>query len=175
MAKVAFHQPPLDEGEADSVRKSAEHLLRHTKDGSPVILAGSGTFNIPAGALSKRESSSGRRSDTGQTDGLVEIPATMVKFFADILKVMAAGYGVTAIRQDAELTTVQAAEILKVSRPFLVKCLEDGEIPHRKVGSHRRIRLDDVLAYKEAIDGKRRAVLDELVADAQEHNMGYDR
>jgi excisionase family DNA binding protein len=86
---------------------------------------------------------------------------------------MAAGRGVTIIPENAELTTVQAAEVLNVSRPFLIKLLEEEKIPYRKVGKHRRIRMEDVMAYKSAIDQEREAVLDQLVAEAQEQDMGY--
>lgn len=79
----------------------------------------------------------------------------------------------TIIPQNAELTTVQAADILNVSRPFLIKLLDKGTIPHRKVGKHRRILIEDVINYKQKIDSEREAILDELVADAQENDMGY--
>ena len=87
---------------------------------------------------------------------------------------MAAGQGMTLIPETAELTTVQAAEILNVSRPFLVKLLEEGKIPHRKVGRHRRVRMEDVMNYKNAIDQEREKVLDQLVREAQEQDMGYE-
>jgi excisionase family DNA binding protein len=92
----------------------------------------------------------------------------------DILGAMASGQGVTLIPEDAELTTVQAADILHVSRPFLIKLLDEGKIPYRKVGKHRRIRMEDIMNYKRAIDQQREAVLDQLVAEAQEQDMGYD-
>lgn len=69
---------------------------------------------------------------------------------------------------------MQASDILNVSRPFLIKLLEDGQIPYRKVGKHRRIRMEDVMNYKQAIDRERESVLDQLVADAQEQGMGYE-
>ena len=103
----------------------------------------------------------------------IELPAGAVALLMDILEAMAAGRGVTIIPENAELTTVQAAAVLNVSRPFLIKLLEDGRIPYRTVGKHRRVRMEDVMAYKAAIDREREAVLDQLAAEAQEQDMGY--
>ncbi|MBV8883522.1 MAG: helix-turn-helix domain-containing protein [Chroococcidiopsidaceae cyanobacterium CP_BM_RX_35] len=103
----------------------------------------------------------------------LELPAGAVALLMDILEVMATGRGVTIIPENAELTTVEAASVLNVSRPFLIKLLEQGQIPCRKVGKHRRIRMEDVMAYKAQIDGEREAILDELVAEAQAEDMGY--
>jgi len=104
----------------------------------------------------------------------IELPAGAVTLLMDILGAMASGQGITLIPEDAELTTVQAADILHVSRPFLIGLLDESKIPYRKVGKHRRIRGEDVMNYKRAIDQEREAVLDQLVADAQEQKMGYD-
>ena len=104
----------------------------------------------------------------------IELPAGAVTLLLDILGAMASGQGVTIIPEDAELTTVQAADILHVSRPFLIKLLDEGKIPYRRVGKHRRIRMEDVMNYKRATDQQREAVLDQLVADAQEQDMGYE-
>lgn len=106
-------------------------------------------------------------------DEPLELPTGAVELLMDILEAMAAGRGVTLIPENAELTTVQAAEILNVSRPFLIRLLDEGQIPHRKVGKHRRIRMEDVMAYKARIDSDREAVLDQLAAEAQELDMGY--
>ncbi len=87
---------------------------------------------------------------------------------------MAAGKGVALVPLDAELTTVQAAEVLNVSRPYLLKLLDQKAIPHRKVGTHRRIRMEDVMNYKNAIDREREKVLEQLTQEAQALDMGYD-
>ena len=103
----------------------------------------------------------------------IELPAGVVDLLMHVLEAMAAGQGVTLIPQSAELTTVQAADVLNVSRPFLIKLLDQKAIPHRKVGRHRRIRMEDVMAYKDAIDREREQVLDQLTRDAQAQDMGY--
>lgn len=103
----------------------------------------------------------------------LELPAGAVALLMDILEAMAAGRGVSIIPENAELTTVQAAAILNVSRPFFIKLLADGSLPYRKVGKHRRILMEDVMAYKSRIDREREAVLDKLAAEAQETDMGY--
>ena len=103
----------------------------------------------------------------------VKLPAPVGALLLEILEDMAAGTSVAVLRRDAELTTQQAADVLNVSRPFLVGLLERGTLPFRKVGTHRRVRIDDVLRYKNEVDAARRRALDELVADAQELDMGY--
>ena len=108
-------------------------------------------------------------------EGPLELPASAVALLVDVLDAMAAGYGVTIIPEAAELSTIEAAGVLNVSRPFLIKLLDEGALPYRKVGKHRRVRREDVLDYKMKVDREREAVLDRLVADAQEQDMGYGR
>ncbi len=111
--------------------------------------------------------------DDGKEQEVV-LPAATFHLLVDILSQMAQGNAVTIVPIHAELTTQEAADILNVSRPFLIKLIESQEIPCRKVGRHRRIRFADLMDYKQKTDSQRTQALDELAAQAQELNMGYE-
>ena len=151
MNKIAHPRRPT-EAEADLARRAAGRLAARVADGTPLRLRLEG--DAPEEAL--------------------ELPPSAVALLRDALEALAAGRGVAVVVQEAELTTVEAAEVLGVSRPYLIRLLEERRIPHRKVGRHRRVRADDVMAYKAAIDAEREAVLDRLAAEAQAQGMGYD-
>jgi excisionase family DNA binding protein len=111
-----------------------------------------------------------RKGTHGET---IVLPPNALHLLTRILSQMAAGNAVELISVETELTTQQAADLLKVSRPFLVTLLEDQKIPFRYVGTRRRILAKDILAYKAEIDKKRLAVLADLANEAQKNNMGY--
>src|SRR6476646_3342028 len=97
----------------------------------------------------------------------VAVPREAFELFLEILGQMANGNAVTIVPVHAELTTQQAADLLNVSRPFLIGLLDEGKIPSRKVGSHRRVKAADLAAYQQRDAAERKNVLDELTAEAE--------
>ena len=102
---------------------------------------------------------------------IVTIPESAFHLFLQLLSELSRGHGVTVMAHPAELTTQQAADLLNVSRPYLIKRLEAGDIPFRLTGTHRRVRFDDLMTYKHRVDEKRREALDELAALSQDLNL----
>jgi len=109
----------------------------------------------------------------GEPGAQEALPMTAARLLVKILSEIAKGNAVTVVPLKPELTTQEASELLNVSRPHLIKLLERGEMPFHKVGTHRRIRLADVLAYKRKALEERKAVLREMVALNQEMGL-YD-
>ncbi len=130
-------------------------------------------------ALSKYVQSSAETQQIGIFDAKgaahpIHVPISALHLLLEALTEIGEGNAVSIISIHAELTTQEAADVLNVSRPFLVNLLERGELPFHKIGTHRRIRYQDVIAYKERIDTKRRKALDDLAEQAQALNMGYE-
>jgi excisionase family DNA binding protein len=104
----------------------------------------------------------------GKNLSVGELPPIIALLLMDALKETEAGHALTLVSVETEITTVQAASILNVSRPFLIGMIDKGILPARMVGNQRRLPLKDVLVYKADNRAKRRAVLSELVALDQE-------
>lgn len=103
----------------------------------------------------------------------MEIPESAFQALKLVVQGMARGQTMALVPHGKKLTTQEAAELLHVSRPHLVKLLDAGVIDHYKVGSHRRVRIEDVLAYREARAGRRRDKLDELTRLSEELEGDY--
>lgn len=104
-------------------------------------------------------------------DGEIEVPVQALRMLVVILNNMAAGNAVSLVPIHAELTTQQTADFLSVSRPHVVDLLERGELPHHKVGTHRRAYFRDLMAFKNAQLVQSKARLTELARDAQEQGF----
>ncbi|UCH26326.1 MAG: helix-turn-helix domain-containing protein [Trueperaceae bacterium] len=151
-ARAATQTTIPNERECDLARQASRQLAPHLASGEPLTLylgpdAAAETLTIPAPAL---------------------------QLLQQILQQMATGHAITLTPLQAELTTQQAADLLNVSRPYLVGLLEEGKIPHRKVGSHRRVLSRDVLDYRARFEAQRQEVLRELAKQAQELELGYE-
>jgi excisionase family DNA binding protein len=102
-----------------------------------------------------------------------DLPDSVLMLVRQILTEMAQGHAVSLSALPKELSTQQAATVLGVSRPFVIKLMDEGQLAYRKVGSHRRVMLDEVMVYMEGTRVKRLAGLAELTAEAQELGLGY--
>jgi excisionase family DNA binding protein len=144
------HEPGADES-----RLAREALVRvrrvlddHPRDGEPVQLT------LEAGKET------------------VTVPRVVLDLLVRVLANLAAGQGVTLVPAHAELTTQQAADLLNVSRPYLIKLLDEQKIDYRTVGTHRRITASSLMDYKARDDAERRRAAAELAAMTRE--MGFD-
>lgn len=112
-------------------------------------------------------------TDEGDAETQVVIPAVAFRFIVDVLAELANGNAITVAPVHAELTTQQAADLMNVSRPYLIKLLDEGRLPFRRVGNRRKIHLVDVLDHKRRDDTRRQHVLDELTREAEDLGL-YD-
>ena len=110
------------------------------------------------------------------TDGshpTVELPPAALKLIAQLLGAMSEGRPVTLMPAKQELSTVEAANFLNVSRPFVIKELEEGRLPYRKVGSHRRIAIEDLVAYAREMRKRQEHALERMAENARELGLDY--
>ena len=103
----------------------------------------------------------------------VDLPRKAIRIIIDVLVELAKGNAVTVVPVQAELTTQQAADILNVSRPYLVGLLDEGKIPHRMVGNRRKVPLPDLLECKRVDDAYRRDIARQLTEEAQRRGLEY--
>ncbi|MBH8551304.1 excisionase family DNA-binding protein [Nostocaceae cyanobacterium CENA357] len=101
----------------------------------------------------------------------ITIPDSVYQVLRQAVHAMALGKAISIVPQERELTTQQAAEFLNVSRPYLIKLLEQGEIPYVMVGTHRRVRFEDLVKYKKQRDSKRSQLLQQLIEMSEEAGL----
>lgn len=106
-------------------------------------------------------------------DAEITIPSEIFHFIVDVLSAVSRGEPITLLPQEAELTTQEAADLLNVSRPYLVKLLDERIIPSRKVGVYRRVKAHDVMQYKQTERQRQEKILDALTKEAQDLDLGY--
>jgi excisionase family DNA binding protein len=109
----------------------------------------------------------------GHSREVIDLPTSAMKLLLRILTEMGKGNAVTLMPIHAQLTTQQAAELLGVSRPFVVKELKSGKLNYQMAGTHRRIQYSDLMEYKAKMRQEHDSAMDELVKQAQELGMGY--
>lgn len=107
-------------------------------------------------------------TQAGREVTMLDVPASAIPLITAVLRELGAGKAVTVLGDDAEITTQEAADLLNVSRPYLVGLIEKGELPARKIGPRRRLLLADVLRYRTETKAKRREALRDLAALDQE-------
>ena len=138
--------PPADEVAREAARRSAQRL-RHMQEGAELII----------------------RTPSGEVEPL---PRDVARVVASLLDEVGRGSAVALVTEAEEVSTSTAAQFLGVSRPHVVKLADSGLLPCRMAGSHRRIRLTDVVEYKRTVD-RRHAFLDELMAESEDLGL-YD-
>jgi len=139
------------------------------------------TLEIRPGSVDHRDlaimerSLARKRGKTARLTGFdghnIEIPSDLVEALLLIVHQLQTGNGVSIAALRAEVTTAEAADLLNVSRPFVIKLLESGAMPFRKVGTHRRVRLIDVLEYRDRQDAVANAALNDMVRQAERHGL----
>jgi excisionase family DNA binding protein len=107
----------------------------------------------------------------GPHDERIALPDSVYRILREVVERLRRGESVSILSADEELTTRQAADALNVSRPYLVRLLDTGQIPCHRVGTHRRVRREDLEHYRLERDQRRRANLHTMVREAEEHGL----
>ena len=117
--------------------------------------------------------SSGHATLTGPDGTRLDLPGEVFEVLREVVAALSQGLAITVAPHQTVLSTSEAAQLLGVSRPTLVRLLESGEMPFDKPGRHRRVRLADLLAYQQRSRRGRAALLDQMVADSEDAGL-YD-
>lgn len=148
-------------------------IRRTTKEDQKIALSSLQGFQVVSQRI-KSLRNQGVKIKIQETGEFITIPKKALILLSAIIQNMAEGKTISIVPSNSEVSTQQAADMLNVSRPHLVKLLETKKIPFKKTGSHRRILLKDILEYKEQLAKQREAQLDFLSNQAQDLNLGYE-
>ncbi len=124
-------------------------------------------------ALRQRGKGAQRLQLVSHSGDRMAIPDAVLRALARVAQEMAKGNGVAVVPVHHELTTHEAAALLHVSRPQLIRMLDEGRLPHRRVGTHRRVRFDDVIAYRDREEARREALLARIARESQELGLEF--
>lgn len=103
----------------------------------------------------------------------VDVPPAALKLIGQLLGALSEGRPITIVPSDQEFSTVEAAHFLNVSRPFVIKEIESGRLPHRMVGTHRRVAFEDLIAYARKMRERQEAALERLAENSRELGLDY--
>ena len=144
----------------DRTAKQAEDAVMHLTE----ILGGDTSLSVPVRLV---------RPNGEVSSTTIELPVLAVRLIVDVLTELSKGNAVTVAPVQAEVTSQQAADILNVSRPYLMKLLNEGEIPYKRVGNRRKISLVELLDYQRRDDEYRRDIARQLTQEAQHIGLEY--
>lgn len=148
-------------------------IKRTTKEDQKLAMSSLQGFQVVSQKI-KSSRKIGVRIKIQETGEFITIPKKALTLLSAIIQNMAEGKTISIVPSNSEISTQQAADMLNVSRPHLVKLLETQKIPFKKVGSHRRVLLKDIMNYEEQLAKQRESQLDFLSNQAQDLNLGYE-
>jgi len=148
-------------------------IRRTTKEDQKLAMSSLQGFQVVSQKI-KSSRKIGVRIKIQETGEFITIPKKALTLLSAIIRNMAEGKTISIVPSNSEISTQQAADMLNVSRPHLVKLLETQKIPFKKVGSHRRVLLKDIMNYEEQLAKQRESQLDFLSNQAQDLNLGYE-
>lgn len=151
-----------------------ETILKRTSGDDQKIARGSMARLKKVSSKLSAVSTPGVKIKIEETGEFITIPKKALSLLITILSNMSEGKSISIIPTDSEVSTQQAADMLNVSRPHLIKLLENNTIPFKKVGSHRRILLRDLIVYEKSLQRTREEKLKFLSEQAQDLNLGYE-
>ncbi|MFF5289996.1 helix-turn-helix domain-containing protein [Paractinoplanes globisporus] len=141
-----------------------ERTLLPPEDPADLVRFARGLVGVEAPARAKL---------VGPDGSQIDIPEELYGVLRDVVNALSQGMAISIAPHNTMLTTQEAADLLNISRPTLVRLLSDGEIPHTLRGRHRRVLLRDILDYSERTRAERRSALDQMATDAEDDGL-YD-